>query len=546
MLRIRGGRVFDPKNNRKGEVGEVCIRDGKVVESLPATAEVLDARNLVVMPGAIDLHTHVAGAAVSAARLLCPEDGGRTLPTLRETGRAYARMGYTTIMDAAVAPIAARAAHADLDEIPIVDKGLYVLLGNNEIALGFIRDGRLDGLREYVAWVLEAARGYAVKVANPGGVAGWKLGACAHAPAEQETASPRSILDEEWAGPGLSPRRILPALAEAVCDLGLPHPLHLHMNGLGQPGNASISLQTMDVLRDQPAHYTHLQFHAYGGRTPKGLRSRARELAAWVNAHPSATVDVGQVVFGPATTISADAPAQHRLHLATGRKWTNHDIEVETGCGVVPHEYRADSLVSAVQWAIGLEILLLVEDPWRVFLSTDHPNGGPFTAYPRILRMLMDRRFREEALAAAHPRVKERTDLAGISREYSLDEIAVLTRAGPARALGLAAKGHLGPGADADVALYDPSDDPERMFAAPVAVLKDGVVVAREGTIVQETWGRTLHAAPPRAAGRVRSIFEKGIRDAFESYYTVPFADYALPEGALRRAEAVPARPPIG
>src|SRR5207245_8707314 len=137
---------------------------------------------------------------------------------------------------------------------------------------------------------------------------------------------------------------------------------------------------------------------------------------------------------------------------------------------------REDHLVSAVQWAVGLELLLLVRDPWRVFLTTDHPNGGAFTAYPSILRLLMDRRSRAAVLARAHPRLGERCGLAAIDREYSLDEIAVITRAGPARALGLAAKGHLAPGADADLVLYDPGRDPEAMFRTPVAVIKEGVV----------------------------------------------------------------------
>jgi formylmethanofuran dehydrogenase subunit A len=534
MLRIRGGRIVDPANGRRGEVGDVCLRDGKIVDTLPASAPVVEARGLVVMAGAIDMHTHVAGSAVGAARLLCPEDGGRTLPTLSETGRLYARMGYTTIMEAAVAPIAARAAHADLDAVPIVDKGIYVLMGNNDVALGFIRDREPDGLREYIAWLVEATRGFAVKAANPGGVVGWKCGAAEGDPG----------LDDEVAG--VTPRRIMSALASTVSSLGLPHPLHLHMNGLGLPGNAALSLQTMEALKDTPVHLTHLQFHSYGGRTPKGLRSRAADLAAWINAHPSATVDAGQVVFGPAVTISADAPAQHRLHLATGRKWLNLDIEGETGCGVVPHVYRESEAISAVQWAIGLEILLLISDPWRVFLTTDHPNGGAFTSYPAIIRLLMDQRFRAAALARVHARARDRTALAGIDREYSLDEIAIVTRAGPARSLGLATKGHLGPGADADVVLYDPSEDFEAMFARPVMVIKDGVVVAREGEIVEETWGRTLHASPPRAVGRDRRLFEEEIRRGIEARTTVAFEDYPVPEGALRRAEAIPARPRAG
>ena len=48
--------------------------------------------------------------------------------------------------------------------------------------------------------------------------------------------------------------------------------------------------------------------------------------------------------------------------------------------------------------AIGLETFLLVDDPWRVFLTTDHPNGAPFTSYPHLIRLLMDKSFRNDML----------------------------------------------------------------------------------------------------------------------------------------------------
>ena len=67
---------------------------------------------------------------------------------------------------------------------------------------------------------------------------------------------------------------------------------------------------------------------------------------------------------------------------------------MESGCGIAPIKYRNKSLVHAMQWAIGLEWYLLVNDPWRIAMSTDHPNGGSFLAYPEIVALLMDREKR--------------------------------------------------------------------------------------------------------------------------------------------------------
>ena len=129
----------------------------------------------------------------------------------------------------------------------------------------------------------------------------------------------------------------------------------------------------------------------------------------------------------------------------------NIDVELETGCGIVPYTYKEKAAVATLQWAIGLELFLLAKDPWRVVLSTDHPNGGSFLSYPALIQLLMDRSARDEQLKRANLKLLAGSALAdGLAREYTLNEIAIVTRAGPARLLGLAAKGHLGVGADAD------------------------------------------------------------------------------------------------
>ena len=129
------------------------------------------------------------------------------------------------------------------------------------------------------------------------------------------------------------------------------------------------------------------------------------ELASYVNAHPNLTVDVGQVLFGETTSMTGDGPLGYYLHKVTGRKWTNFDTEMEAGCGIVPIVYKEKSFVHALQWAIGLEWYLLVRDPWRVAMSTDHPNGGSFLAYPEIVQLLMDRTYRQEVLKPVPARV---------------------------------------------------------------------------------------------------------------------------------------------
>jgi formylmethanofuran dehydrogenase subunit A len=141
-------------------------------------------------------------------------------------------------------------------------------------------------------------------------------------------------------------------------------------------------------------------------------------------------------------------------------------------------------------------------------MSTDHPNGGSFLAYPQIIRLLMDRTYRRDMLNTVHPAVRTRCCLADLDREYTLDEIAIITRAAPARILGLKNKGHLGPGADADVTIYTPHENKQTMFALPRYVIKSGSVLVEEGEIREEHFGKTLYVAPDYDAGVEPLIFD--------------------------------------
>ncbi|MDX6687770.1 MAG: formylmethanofuran dehydrogenase subunit [Baekduia sp.] len=526
-LRIAGGRVYDPANGVAGEERDVCLSDGKVVDDVPAHAARIDARGMVVMPGGVDIHAHIAGPKVNAARRLAPEEHrgdvhersaimrsgtGGMVPSTFVTGYRYALLGYTTVVEAAAPPLAARHVLGELRDTPMIDAAFLVLMGNNVALFDLIRRDPAR-VRDAIAWWLEATGGYGVKLVNAGGVERWKRG-----------SGNVTSLDDEVAG--VTPRQVIEAIGGAVHELGLPHPVHVHCNNLGVAGNWRTTLDTLHTLEGRRAHLAHLQFHAYGGRPGGRMRSRAPDLVEYLGAHPEFSADVGQVMFGSATTMTADAPVSERLRDITGGKWVNADTEVETGCGIVPFTYREKNYVHALQWGIGLELFLLSRDPWRLVLSTDHPNGGSFLSYPRLIRLLMDRDFRNEQLRRANKRAIQRTVLLDdLDREYTLEEVAIVTRAGPARLLGLRDKGHLGAGADADVTIYDDRADREEMFTTPRYVIKGGRVVVRDGELVEALAGDLLRVAAP-----YDPAVDDVLRARFEERYSVQFESYPVRE----------------
>ena len=230
-----------------------------------------------------------------------------------------------------------------------------------------------------------------------------------------------------------------------------------------------------------------------------------------INAHPNISIDVGQIMFGQTVTESGDTMRQFAgSAFASPKKWVGMDIECEAGCGVVPFRYRDKNFVNALQWAIGLELFLLVDDPWRVFLTTDHPNGAPFTSYPHLIQLLMDSSFRKDMLKTINPDAAAASHLATIDREYGLYEIAIMTRAGPAKSLGLKRKGHLGVGADADIVAYRDLANRERMFRTPAYVFKGGQLVAQDGKICGTAVGST-HVA--------RADYDPAIEGQLDRYF---------------------------
>jgi formylmethanofuran dehydrogenase subunit A len=112
-----------------------------------------------------------------------------------------------------------------------------------------------------------------------------------------------------------------------------------------------------------------------------------------------------------------------------------------------------------------------------------------------------------------HPDVAAHSALKDMKRELTLQEIAVMTRAAPARLLGLSDRGHLGVGAAADIAIYrDDPIDRERMFTTPEWVFKDGRVVARAGRINATPVGGT-HFVTPRFDDERDTGFAEALRE---------------------------------
>jgi len=274
LTRLTGGTVYDPAHGINGKVMDIYVRDGRIIAK-PQVGERVDQEyklsGKIVMAGAIDMHTHIGGGKVNIARTLLPEDHrldpvahselcragcGHAVPSTLTTGYRYAEMGYTAGFEPAVLPMNARHAHLEMGDVPIIDKGGYVMLGSDDLFLRMLA-GKKDqsAINDYVAWTMNAAQAIGIKVVNAGGINAFKF-------------NQRMLdLDEQNSYYGVTPRDVLKSLSRAVYELGIPHPLHIHGNNLGVPGNVETSLNTMAGVDGYPIHLTHIQFQRHSPAT---------------------------------------------------------------------------------------------------------------------------------------------------------------------------------------------------------------------------------------------------------------------------------------
>lgn len=181
-------------------------------------------------------------------------------------------------------------------------------------------------------------------------------------------------------------------------------------------------------------------------------------------------------------------------------------------------------------------------------MTTDHPNGSPFINYPEVIALLMSKPKRDAEMATLHEQLPKRTSLGGIEREMDWTEIAIMTRAAPARILGLEDKGHLGPGADADISIYnlqpeeiDPSQDHalvKKAMATAKYTIKSGIVVSQEGQILAVPPGRTfwVDATVPQADTDRLMV---DLQDKFEKYYSVRLSNYAVQDAYVPHPQVI-------
>ncbi len=462
-LIIKNGLIFDPINNIEGEIKDILIQDGKIVDKLSSEKDckVIDAKNKTVIPAALDIHTHVASQQVNWARLL----GTNHIKfkeiwqglTMENIAKSYISNGYTFILEANVFPSLARYTIFNFKYLPVLDKAMLLNVSNFwPLELEFQR-GKIDSMAVFLSDLLNKTKGFGFKVYNPFESENWNF----------------KILRKDVSSKGrlynFSALDVYENLTKVNEYLGLPHSIHAHIEGYEQlkaKNNLFTILNAIKALnlertselngakeRSQIFHIAHASAYNVDGNNI--------ELINLLNDNKNIDIDLGFVGFNEINPlITSDRRLIDTLlndeNLEKSRKVISSAVEFEGDTFATLRSFDKMNLHDCIIWANALDIALKVNNKWQLQLSVNFPNYAHINDIPRIATWLISKEARDKFMAGMNENFLKNNTLLDNDKILTFKDFVILTRASPAKSLGLAnIKGNLGTGADADINILD-------------------------------------------------------------------------------------------
>lgn len=385
---VKGGLVYDPRNKMDGEKKDIFIEDGTIVdETRPEIT--IDATDKIVMPGGIDLHSHIATYGLNMARFKFG------FPTLDVIGHEYAKMGYTHVNEPLMTLNTASYVHHELSSIPILDNSAFLALDLRDIAK-YIKSANIEKISHAVSFLLDETKAIAAYVYHPWVKPPDRKGSIFH--------------------PSVDFEDVIRSFSK------LNEPIFIR-------STSEMLERSFDVLSN--FSLTHVA---------PAIKSD-EQYEKVLESSSETKMDLGLVYSGENLQIKPEEPSVDYISV---------DIGLQTPVYFFLTKYDETEIHYASRLVSEADLL----SP-NLSFSTDSPSGASFLDYPKIF--------------------------SGLTEEHSIYEFANITRNAPANVLGLRSKGHLGNGADADVAIYGNGNLWESEH-----LIKDGELIVKNFEIISK------------------------------------------------------------
>ena len=553
---IKNGLVFDPINNIDGEIKDILIESGKIIEKFSNEKDIkeINAKGKTVIPSAIDIHSHVASQQVNWARLLGVNNNKFKEIwhglTLKNIARDYISNGYTFILEANVFPSLAKQTVFNFKQLPVLDKAMLLNISNLwSLELEFQR-GKIDEMAIFLSDLLSKTYGFGFKVYNPFENESWNLRELRDSVSQTGRLYNFSALD------------VYENIVKCVETIGLPHSTHAHIEGYEKQIGKENLLTVLEkikslklevgqktnshIKRNQIFHIAHANSYNYDNDN--------ENLINFLNANQNFDVDLAFIGFNK---INPLITSDRRL---INSMLTNNILEnpYKLICSAV--EFEGDSFVSmrsfeksndhdCIWWANALDLALNIKNKLQVSLTLNFPNYANVTDIPEIVTWLVSKEARDNFMKDMNNDFIKKNSLKDNDKVLSFSEFVTITRVSPAKSLGLSnIKGNLGEGADGDINILDLNineidisknhQNLEKGLSDIEYVIKSGKIVKKEDDIDLNHHGSIFWSRGEIEAERKDFILAKK-KEFYQKYSSMFYDSYKIfiNERFLRKIE---------
>jgi len=458
-LIIKNGLIFDPINNINGEIKDILIESGKIVEKFSSETNLkeINAKGKTIIPSAIDIHTHVASQQVNWARLL-----GSNIDKFKEVWKGlrlkniakdYISMGYTFILEANVFPSLAKQTIFNFQQIPVLDKAMLLNISNLwPLELEFQR-GKIKEMAVFLSDLLSKTYGFGFKVYNPFECETWDFKELREDLTKQGRLFNFSALD------------VYESVVKCVESLGMPHSAHVHIEGyeneIGKENLfkvlekiRSLNLEPNQkthskIKRHQILHLAHANAYSFDGNN--------ETLINFLNNNQNYSVDLSFIGFNKINPIiTSDRRLINSMltldAIDSQYKLISSAVEFEGDSFVSMRTLDKSKYQDCILWANALDLALNVKNKYQLCFSLNFPNYANLMDIPEIATWLISKEARDNYMEGMNKEFLKDSILKSDDKVLNFTEFLQLTRVSPAICLGFGSiKGNIGQGADADI-----------------------------------------------------------------------------------------------
>ncbi len=525
-LLIKNGLIFDPINNIDGEIKDLQIEDGIFVDRFSNEKDIqeIDAKDNTVIPGALDIHAHVASQQTNWVRLLGSKNSNFNEYwqglTLKKIARDYISNGYTFIIEANTYPSLAKQTIFNFRELPVLDKGMLLNISNIwPLELEF-KSGKIEDMSVFISDLLNMTKSYGLKVYNP---------------FEAETWNFKKLRDDINKSGRLyyfSALDVYENLTKANELLGLPHSIHAHIEGYEtEQGKENLfcileKIKSLNINskaeRSQVFHLAHASAYNIDGNNS--------ELLKILNNSNKIDLDLGFLCFNVINPlITSDRRQIEAIQVENETKGIfkliRSAIETEGDSFSSLRVFDKKNELHNILWANALDLALNIKNKWQVQITLNYPIYGDINNIPEIASWLLSEKAREEykkELWQGLPQTKG---------SLTFNELIIMSRSSPARSLGLKnIKGNLGNGADGDLNILDINlndvdtnndyDLIKKSLKNIKYVIKAGEIIKNHDKVKLDSHGK-IFWADGQAVKEDKSIIMNKKKEFYEKYYSI-------------------------